>query len=255
LATQSECRDLIAGLVARGTERVSAHTYRKMKFQSFSSPVVLACSDGHDYVVKALGKQPNFHRALCNDQIIGRLARAIGAPVPDVAIVDVPPSLIQLEPDLGGLEGGLAHGSKYISDASKTRQGIAFQNLSENRIRFALLAILYGWAFVQSDHQFFYQDGTNLVFSFDHGHFFPGGPQWTIEGLNGAPPVMPDSVICNACQFAPDELAEARRRLSAVTFDSIAVAVAAPPISWGLNLDDRVALAIHMESRKNELML
>ena len=71
MLSESDWRDLISREMASGSRTVSAHTYRRIKFQSFSCPVVLGCDDGDDYVVKALGKQPALHRALFNDLTIG----------------------------------------------------------------------------------------------------------------------------------------------------------------------------------------
>lgn len=160
----------------------------------------------------------------------------------------------EAEADLQGLDSGFAYGSRYMADASKTRQGIAFVTVPANRQRFALLAVLYGLAYVQHDHQFFYQDGTNLVFSFDHGHFFPNGPGWTIQALNGLPPAAPDPVICNACQFSAAELNDARQRLMTLEPDKIAGAVAASPDVWAVSITERVRLAIYLATRKNELV-
>ena len=48
--------------------------------------------------------------------------------------------------------------------------------------RCALLAVMYGW-FQAGDNQLLYRKTPpELVFSVDHGHFFPGGPEWTVEG-------------------------------------------------------------------------
>jgi hypothetical protein len=253
VASEDEWRDRISAATAEAARSVSALTYRRIKFRSFSSPVVIGCDDGHNYVVKALGKRPGLHRALFNDLIMGTLAGFLSAPVPAVALVNLRAELIQAEPDLDGLSSGLAYGSRYMPDASKTRQGIAFTNLPANRPRFALLALFYGLAYVQHDHQFIYQDVTNLVFSFDHGHFFPNGPDWTIQGLAGAPAAVPDPVICQACQFSAAELADARQRLELIGPDQIASAVAASPDTWGVSIPERVQLAMYLMKRKNEL--
>ena len=253
MPSEEEWRNKISAAMAVPPTHVSALTYRKIRFQSFSSPVVLGCDDGQNYVVKALGKRPGLHRALFNDLTMGILAGFVGAAVPSVTLVDLRAELIRAEVDLHGLTSGLAYGSRYMPDASKTRQGIAFTNLPANRPRFALLAVFYGLAYVQHDHQFIYQDVTNLVFSFDHGHFFPNGPDWTIQGLAGAPAAVPDPVICQACQFSAAELADARQRLVPIGPNQIAAAVAASPDTWGVNIDERVQLAMYLMKRKNEL--
>lgn len=142
---------------------------------------------------------------------MGHVAAALLAPVPIVRIVHIPQELIDGEPALAGVPAGPAHGSRYMPNASKTRQGIKYENLPMNRDRFALLAVMYGLAGVNTDHQFFYEDGTNLVWSFDHGHFFNGGPNWTMDSLRGTPAAAPDAKISAQCGFNSDELSSAIR--------------------------------------------
>ncbi len=188
-------------------------------------------------------------RAICNDQVMGHVAAALVAPVPAVKIVNIPQELIDGEPALAALPAGPAHGSRYMPNASKTRQGFAFQNLPENRPRFALLAIMYGLAKVDGDHQFFYEDGSNRVWSFDHGHFFPNGPEWTIQTLAACAAATPDPTIVGGCNLIEDELDEAREDLNGLTEAAIAMAVASPDAGWRLDDAERVALAHHLDTR------
>lgn len=216
--------------------------------------MVLGCSDGHDYVVKAM-RRPNrdLAFALVNDQVIGRFANAIGAPVPPVALVDVPAELIAAEPELAGIPAGIAHGSRYVPRASATRQGIAHQNAPGNRGRYADLAVMYGWAGA-NDHQFFYEDGTNLVWSFDHGHFFPGGPAWTIQSLRAAGPAAVDGTIQSACNLTASELGEATSKLSSVHRDDFTTAIGWPPEAWYVTLDERIEMAVYLHRRQTDLV-
>ncbi len=232
--------------------QVTAHSYRGIAFASFASPVVLGCDDGHDYVVKSI-HDDGLKRAICSDQVMGHIAGTMAAPVPIVRIVNVPQELIAAEIRLAKIPAGPAHGSRYVPNASKTRQRIAFQNLPGNRPRFASLAAMYGLAHVDGDHQFFYEDGTNLVWSFDHGHFFHDGPQWTVDSLEASPPVDFDATIAGACAFTSDELTLAAQTLDAVVDLPIADAVASPDDSWGITFDERVALAEHFSSRSTQM--
>jgi hypothetical protein len=59
-----------------------------------SKPVLLACNDGNQYVVK--GRQAG--RMIVNDQVVARLGRSIGAPVGSVLLVDVSTDLIAANP-------------------------------------------------------------------------------------------------------------------------------------------------------------
>ena len=132
---------LISTAAATRPFPIRAHTYRKISYGSASRPVVLACDDGHDYVVK--GRQNG--RMIVNEQIVGALGRFLSAPVPPVCIVDVPGELIQMDPgSLGHLQVGTSHGSR-LEVGCTDKQWIAYHDVSENRPRFAAIAVLYGW--------------------------------------------------------------------------------------------------------------
>ncbi|MGC8541997.1 MAG: hypothetical protein ACP5QA_15410, partial [Phycisphaerae bacterium] len=150
---------------------------------------------------------------------------------------------------------GVCHGSRFLKGVSENREPFRYLNVPENRIRFARLAILYGWAFVASDHQFLYRkEPPNLVFSHDHGHFFPGGPNWSVESLTKASAARPDSTILEKCDFTEAEINEALDSLRVVEASHIAHAVAQPPDTWGLSLDDRIALACYLDARREQLL-
>jgi hypothetical protein len=152
-----------------------------------------------------------------------------------------------------GIATGVAHGSQFKPNASKQKERIRCQDLPDNRTRFASLAVFYGLA-QASDHQFFYEDGSNHVLSFDHGHFFPGGPNWSTVTLAQVGPAVPDQQIVQQCNLTVDEISAAKSTLERLTTEVIVAAVAAPPAAWGLSLDERVALAAYLEKRRNELM-
>jgi len=123
----------------------------------------------------------------------------------------------------------------------------------ENRKRFARLAILYGW--VQAgDHQFIYQQSSpELVYSVDHGHFFPGGPKWQATNLTGATAAEPDQQLASGCNLTPEELREAAAGLSCISEAMIERIVASPRDEWGITQADRLALVRYLIRRRDEL--
>lgn len=249
----SEWRDMIAVAMSNRLDPVDAHVYRCIQFSSHSSPLVMGCRDGRDYVVKGL-RRPDLARALVNDHVMGILGREMHAPVPAVSLVNIPAALDQRSAGAQALPAGVAHGSHYMPDASKVREGIKNFDIAINRPRFAILAIMYGWAGVQSDHQFFYQDGTNAVYSFDHGHFFPNGPNWTPSGLKSAPAAVPDPVITKKCGLRGVGLDAAKENLRLISDATIARAVGAPPDQWLISMEYRVALAMYLDARRLNLL-
>jgi hypothetical protein len=86
--------------------QVTAQTFLK-RWETASKPVFLTCSDKRDYVVK--GSQAG--RMVVNDQVIARIGSAVGAPVGEPMLVDVPQTLIDIEPQMNHMAAGLAHGT------------------------------------------------------------------------------------------------------------------------------------------------
>ncbi len=252
MPTPAQWRVTIIEESAMRPDPIRAHTFEKC-FVSHSQPALLICSDNRRYVVKGAQKQ----RVLINDQVMGLLGVAMNAPVAPVALVDVPAELIALQSEFraSGMIAGVSHGSLYRSDVSKNREDFAHTMIPENRVGFARLAIMYGWAGVFTDHQFFYHDSDpRQVLSFDHGHFFPGGPNWTIATLRGTGRAIPDNVIVSACGTTAGEIEAAKLGLRAVSDLVIARAVAAPHDHWGILLDERVELATFLAKRRDELL-
>ncbi len=246
-----EWKSIIACAIAQRPAPIKALHYAGTTYQSCSKPVLMACSDGHHYVVKWY----NPPRMIANDQIIGHLGVTMGAPTPEVALVELAPELLAAEPAIKHMRAGICHGSRFIKDVSENREHFNFLYVQENRPRFASLAVLYGLAFVAGDHQFLYHKQIpRLVYSHDHGHFFPKGPDWTIKSLSDAPLSGLDLTIVNKCSFTSDEITRAVRSLDKLDNASIAKAVAAPPDEWGLTADERAKLALYLESRRESLL-
>ena len=87
----------------------------------------------------------------------------------------------------------------------------------------------------------------------DHGHFFAGGPAWDPSTLAAASSAEPDPGIVSAANLGPSALRPAIAALGALDDAMIATAVAAPPDSWGVSLDDRIALARYLAGRRDAL--
>lgn len=222
---------------------------------SDSRPALLKCNDTRHYVVKGLqDAKQHMGKVLTNEQVAGRLALAMGAPVPEVVLVDLPGALIAAEPRLQHIRPGICHGSLYLGD-NMGRRGIENWGLAENRPRFARLAVLYGWA-GSADDQFIYSTSPpELVYSVDHGHFFgPGNPSWDVDSLNRAGGASPNPTIVSACALTPDELRAAASRLSGVSDQLIGQIVAVPRSDWGITENERSALVEYLVRRRDDLI-
>jgi hypothetical protein len=230
------------------TSEIHAETFIKA-WPSASKPVAVNCSDGHTYVIKG----SNAGRQAVNDCIAAKLAALIGAPVPPSALVAIPEELRQATPEMAHLAPGKAHGSRVMEDCSE-REAYAHIDDGDNRRRFASIAILYGWL-LANDRQFIYGKAKpNTVYSVDHGHFFPGGPEWNAAGLASAPAALADPDTIAGCGLAEEDLREACSSLESVTAGQIAAAIAAVPAGWAISFDERIALCDYLERRRTDLV-
>ncbi len=219
-------------------------------YGSASQPRRVKCADGQYYVLKGriAGK------TMVNEQLVGRLCAAMGAPVGEVTFVEVTQGLIDADPRMAPIDAGVVHGSRFMRDVSNDRQNLAPIEIDINRERFALLAILYGWV-VASDHQVLYREQSpKLVFSVDHGHFFPGGPGWTVAQLHAAGTAEPDGDVVSPCGLSRSDLIPAAAALAAVSPESVADAIAWVPPDWPFPDDERVPMALYLDRRRHEML-
>ena len=245
MPTEAEWAEKISTAMANRPVPVVAQTYLG-EWSTFSKPVKISCNDSRIYVVKG----PQIGRAIVNEHVVGSLGQALDAPVGKIALVQVSAELITVEPKLGHIRPGLAHGTVFVQDCSE-RLGLDHTVVPENRERFSRLCILYSWMGA-SDHQFVYEKSQpNRVYSVDHGHFF--GQNWTEGTLVATPPPQLDPVF-QACSLTPVELKEATIRLEQITDDDIARAVGGPPDDWGASMQERIAMANYLWDRKNQLV-
>ena len=244
---------------------IRATEYRRSPLGSFAAPPLIACEDGEEYWVKHMYKSDGCYPTsrsfqtggMITDHIVAFFAgKIVDDVVPPGRLIDLT-ELALVEERLSQACPSVAHGSR---NASKNCTGSSsfieggHNGLAINRKRVAGIAVLYGLA-LAADHQVIYRlDGDPLVYSVDHGHFFPGGPTWTEIGLNGALQASVDSVVVRDCSISPEELIEPMNRLRNIKTSDIAQAVAAPPDDWFFPQSDRIAVARYLWSRRDTLL-
>jgi hypothetical protein len=245
----------------REAGRVPAHLEAEVfeqRFTTFSQPVKVLCNDGFSYVIKARNTvRPETPRVMITDQIAGRIGESLRAPVGRPALVNVAADLItESAPDqMGHLLPGVAHASLWVEGVDEVRS-ITHLDVPGNRSRFVLLFVLYS-LFGASDHQYNYaQHPPRLVYSMDHGHFFPapgGVPNWTADGLASAEPATLDPVL-SGCNFTADEKTNARTALQSLRSEDVLRAISFPRDEWGINMEERVAITEYLWHRRTALL-
>lgn len=220
---------------------IAVDTFRH-RFTTASQPVILVSRDGTEWVVK--GQQNG--KMIVNEQIVAHLGFRLGAPIPPVGLIDVPLVLITNCPDMHHMQSGVSHGSQFISDC--TQRIDAIDHIDNNKMRFASLHVLYSWIHT-NDRQYIYSNqAPNEVYSVDHGHFFPNGPNWTIDSLSkaGPPAFCPEYSVFN---LKPEDYRDTLTRLGKITDEDIVQIVAQPPVEWACSIDEKATLAAYIYKR------
>jgi hypothetical protein len=224
-----------------------------------TKPQKFTCDDNRLYAVKFVQNQHGDGRGVATEQFIGLLGELIGAPVAPVELVEVPQALtdellrdraahyLDFDP-----APGVHHGSRWAADHSERA---AVDHVDANRESFGALDVLYTWATCSGDQQFIYSNAApHTVLSVDHTLFLPGGFGWSAATLAAAKAALTQDATLAPFGLTPEDRAEALGKLGALTPASLAEVVARPPDSWGVTMQDRVALAEFLWERKDPVL-
>lgn len=242
MAAPADWTDLFTAGTSVRPQPILAETYLR-SWSSASHPVLLECSNGHAYVVKGM----QAGRMIVNDQIVAALGQLLHAPVPTPELINVPAELVAAQAEMGHVTAGVAHGSRFVPNCAD-REDLKHAG-PENNARFARLAVMYGWM-QAGDNQFIYDNAVPpTVHSVDHGHFFPGGPEWTEASLQAAGPAQLEPALDASVTWTDELLTEIGESLHRITNQTIANAVCRPPDEWGMTPSERTALATYLSDR------
>ena len=188
---------------------------------SYSRPIKVLCDDGKSYSFK--GRQNG--KSLITEYVVGKLGEKIDAPVPISTRINLPDLICEAikknDPVyFQNLAAGIGFGNQIILNCGN-KSTLNCNSCPENRERFAKLLILYSWCLAK-DHQCIYQTvPPPLVYSVDHGHFFPGGPNWTSQTLSSNLSLQALDPWFNPCNFSKDEIKDAALSLENINDSDI----------------------------------
>lgn len=155
------------------------------RMRGASQPFLMRCDDSRLYVVK-FRNNPQHARVLANEMLAGRLARRLGLPVPDRALVEVSPELITasalLRFELGGqsvrCDPGIQFGSCFPGAPGRT---LVVDFLPDRLLRrVENLASIFLGAFAL-DKWTCNCDGRQIVFHREAGQEGPGYAAFLID--------------------------------------------------------------------------
>lgn len=231
----------------------------------YSSPQLLRADDGNDYVVKFRSNGQGL-RVLPNEWIAGRCAHALGLPLPRMAVVNVPQSLLDATPELSPFRA--TPGSQFGSEFMPQGHCEPWQDLlasADNLDDLAGILVFDTWIHTKdrswrSSNLNVIQDqaGRYRVIIFDHGWVFGGTPNWSSQSLRAQrslvkPPFMAGSVYN---LFRPhirgdDPFEPWLERVESLPPKIIRQAIWEVPSEWGLNFTERKALADYLIRRRH----
>lgn len=228
--------------------QLKAETFHR-KLPGFSRSILVTCDDGKNYVVKGA----HCRKAIVNEQVVARFGALIGAPVCVTLIVEIPAELCAINPQMSDVAPGSAHAIEFIENCSD-RAGVDHTGVAENRSRFAALQVLYTWLHAGDQQMIYLTTVPHLVYSVDHGHFFPGGPDWTVASLAAAAPVAQYDPIFSIAAISGEERSQALAKLAELTDGQINQVISVPPADWGFDDAERRTLEDFIKLRRAQVL-
>lgn len=212
-----------------------------------SGSFLVRADDGRRYWCKTLN---NFQhpKVPANEQLVGRLGALIGAPVCEVALVKIPQALVGWEFRPGRpLEEGWVHGSLAADLVVETRD-MTSRTTDDNPKRHAGIYALHDWL-GGSDAQWLMVGAEAAYYSHDHGHYFPGGPDWSAATLNQAAGAA-FQLGHPATGLDAQELARLANVLEGLNEQEIAFCASNLPTDWPVTDDELEALVGFVDARR-----
>jgi hypothetical protein len=177
-----------------------------------------------------------------NEHFVGRLGTLVGIAVCEPALIGIPKDLAGAEISPGYvLNECVAHGSLAVDGAVEVRANLSHRSEDNNARRQAGYLVLHDWLWGGDDQWLRVAANGNEYFSHDHGHYFPGGPTWTIEGLEAAKD-QPHPSPSTADGLDADELERLADRLDALEKKEIAANVEDLPDDWPVGAKEIAAV-------------
>jgi hypothetical protein len=219
-----------------------------------SGSFLIRADDGNRYWCKSLNNLQNEPRVPVNEQLVARLGLLIGAPVCRPELVYIPAALVgwEIRPGSGRLlEEGWAHGSQAVDLVVETRDISANRGADDNRRRQAGIYALHDWC-GGSDSQWLMAGPESEFHSHDHGHYFPGGPAWTIASLQGAAGTS-YAIPTPPAGLDATELQQLAAQLEVVSEQDIATVASKIPAGWAVQDDELEALVDFIYDRRPQV--
>jgi hypothetical protein len=215
-----------------------------------SLPFQALGSDGKTYWVK-MPHNVQGPRALVSEQIVTACGRLIGAPVCITTLIQIPAEFDGDVLENGTvLRAGISHASLDVANGSMEKHfAPLYREQDDNRRRHAGYFALFDWCWGE-DMQWIYDlSADRRTYSHDHGHFLPGGPNWTLGSLEKNV-AFPHEIDQLAQGLDQGELVRMAYVLDNLDRETIQTIIKGVPTEWGVAAADLEAVGWFLERRR-----
>jgi hypothetical protein len=207
-------------------------------------------SDNRRWFVKPPNQLQGGH-VLVSEYVVASVGQLLGgAATCESSIIEIPPAVAgwEFRPGLP-LVPGFGHASLEVETAQEVRGAPSRPGEDDNRRRQAGLAAVYDlcWG---ADEQYLHAVSDDWkIYSHDHGHYFPGGPQWTQDSLR-ASVTDPHTLGITTVGADADALEAFAVAVESLQRESLVEVLNGVPASWAV-LDEALAtLGWFIEERR-----
>lgn len=248
MVAESEWSGLIAGRGDPSNELTVRACLQPGKL-SASSPFLAEASDGKQWWVKP--PQADLAKALITEYVVGRAGQLIGAPVCDITVIEIPPTLLPWEFKPGiQLPTGFGTATRDLSNAVREIRGtLEHRSDDDNARRHGGVYALVDWCY-GDDLQWLLDAGDDWrLYSHDHGWYLPpGGADWTIDQLR-ATADQAKAIVGSAAGLDKAHLEQLAQNLQNVTRESLRKILIEIPVSWPVLDNELECLGWYLEHR------
>jgi len=216
---------------------------------SAANPFLATASDGDQWWVKAPAS--GLTKALVTEYVVGRVGSLVGAPVCDVAVIEIPKVLLPWEFRPGQqLPTGYGSATRDLAGVVEEIYGaLTHRNEDDNARRHGGVYALVDWCFGHDLQWLLHRSDQWRLYSHDHGWYFPpDGPGWTMDHLR----VTADrnkALPCDPAGLDEAYLGTLADSLDAITREALRKIILEVPPSWPVTDAELECLGWYLEHR------
>lgn len=215
-----------------------------------AQPVLALTRDSEFYWCK-LANNPQGVETVVFEVIASVIGKAIDAPIPDAALVEIPAGIADLRYRDGTLISTSGFGSMRVPGVVES-DVISHERRDGNPARLPRLMALSELC-MAGDFQVMYQDSADQqAYGFDFGDWFDNDePGWSLDAVVKQRETSYSRALWEKIRLDSDALLDTRVAVESLTEQDIQVAIEAVPNTWGFDTATLYGLADEVWRRKN----